>query len=94
MTITYSSLLSATYIAVLQARERYVLAALKSLPLEGSFRWTECMTADGKVFITLRHTDNNHCIVWFARSEVQRQFTEEHITTLIREQKRTVPGQG
>ena len=94
MTITYSSLLSAAYTAALQARERYVLAALKSLPLEGSFRWTVSTAADGSEYIALRHAcDGDRCVVWFARGEVQRKFTEERITTLIREQKRAVLGQ-
>ncbi len=94
MTITYSALLSAAFTAALQARERYVITALKSMPLEGSFRWTSTTTADGNEYITLRHLcDNDRCVAWFTRKEVQRAFTEERITALIREQKRIVPGQ-
>ncbi len=94
MTITYAPLLSAAYTAALQARERFVAAALKSIPLEGSFRWTETMTADGGEYITLRHVcADDRCVVWFTHKEIQRAFTEARITTLIREQKRTVPGQ-
>jgi hypothetical protein len=95
MNLTYSPLLSAAFTAALQARERYVLAALKSLPLEGSFRWSTSATADGTEYITLRHASaEGRCIVWFTRGEVQRKFTEERIATLIRAQTRTVPGQG
>ena len=93
MTITYSSLLSATYTAVLQARERFVIAALKSVPLEGSFRWTTATTPDGLEYVTLRHVcDADRCVVWFTHRELLRTFTEQRITTLIREQKRNEPG--
>lgn len=94
MTITYSPLLSAAFTAALQARERYVVTVLKSMPLEGSFRWTATTTADGNEYVTFWHVcENDRCIVWFTRNEIQRKLTEERITTLIREQKRTVPGQ-
>ena len=91
MTITYSSLLNAAYTAALQARERFVIAALKSMPLEGSFRWTTTTLADGSEYVTFRHVcDNDRCIVWFTHRELIRKFTEERITALICEQKRTV----
>ncbi len=94
MNISYSSLISAPVIAALQARERYVRAALSALPAEGSFRWTTWPLADGAECFVLRHIcDNDRCVVWFRQSEIQRKFTEARIASAIRDQKRSTPGQ-
>lgn len=94
MDIAYSPLISAVVTAALQARERYVRTALSALPAEGSFRWTTWTLPDGSDCYVLRHIcKNDRCVVWFSQSEIQRTFTEERITTVIIEQKRTTPGQ-
>lgn len=94
MNITYSPLLSATVMAALQSRERYVSAALNALPAQGSFRWTTWTFPDGHDCYVLRHVcDEDRCVVWFSLDELQRKFTEEHIATCLREQKRLTPGQ-
>jgi len=94
MNITYSSQLSAPIMAVLQSRERYVRAALSALPAQGSFRWTTWALPDGRDCYVLRHVcDDDRCVVWFSFNELVRKFTESHIATCIREQKRLTPGQ-
>ncbi len=93
LNIVYSPLLSAAVTAALQAKERFVLAALKALPAEGAFRWTTWTTPGAPDCYVLRPADDNdRCVVWFSLAEIQRQLTEARIASAIGEQKRTTPG--
>lgn len=93
MTITYSSLLSAPVTAALQAKERFVLAALRALAAEGEFRWTTWTEPGAPDCFVLRHaSDNDRCLVWFSLNELQRKLTEAFIAAAIRDGRRTVPG--
>ena len=93
MTLTYSPLLSAPVTAALQAKERFVLAALSALPADGEFRWTTWTTRGEPDCYVLRNTrDSDRCLVWFSLNEIQRKLTETFIATAIRGQARTVPG--
>ena len=93
MTITYSPLLSAPVTAALQAKERFVLAALRALPAEGEFRWTTWTTPGQPDCYVLRHaSDDDRSLVWFSLNELQRKLTETFVTSSIRDGRRTVPG--
>jgi hypothetical protein len=93
MTLTYSSLLSAPVTAALQAKERFVLAALRTLPAEGEFRWTTWTTPGEPDCYVLRHTsDSDRCLVWFSLNELQKKLTETFIAAVIGGRTRTVPG--
>lgn len=94
MTITYSPLLSAPVTAALQAKERFVLAALRALPADGEFRWTTWTTPDQPDCYVLRHaSDNDRCVVWFSLKELQKKLTEDFILTSIRNRGRKTPGE-
>lgn len=93
MTLTYSPLLSAPVTAALQAKERFVLAALRALPAEGEFRWTTWTTPGEPDCYVLRHTsDSDRCLVWFSLNELQRKLTETFISAALGGRARTAPG--
>ncbi len=93
MTLTYSPLLSAPVTAALQAKERFVLAALRALPAEGEFRWTAWTAPGAPDCYVLRHTtDNDRCLVWFSQHELQRKLTETFIAEAIGGRSRTTAG--
>ena len=93
MTITYSPLLSAPVTAALQAKERFVLAALRALPAEGEFRWTAWTTPGQPDCYVLRQaSEADRCLVWFSLNELQRKLTEAFIAAAVGGRARTVPG--
>jgi hypothetical protein len=93
MTLTYSPLISAPVTAALQAKERFVLAALRELPAEGEFRWTTWTEPGKPDCYVLRHaSDGDRCLAWVAPDEIRRKLTEAFIRERIRGRARTVPG--